>query len=383
MGMASYRIGPDALPHRIHEGAFGVFRDPTLLPVVFPGLVEELERRLLPMQQDERIIEVDFCSNASAIYHLEPIDYLVVRHWDQNGRLEKSTLILGRFSQGSFAQRATHVPILRQKQAQIMEQSRAMPMSNAFRQIRALFNRLPRRELFYAPVEELQPFLNRIIQITGDDEIAVHHRIGAGYVALYLAFSKQRYSYELEENLRRTLSRRFGPITFATSQDTESAQVVFFYFDLHRMDRALDEDEILKITERLLTTWPEAVSRRLTEALGSSASAGDVPPATDYGVRSLGSRALTFHFSGSTARVTRIQWAGFLFWPATKQRGCHPERSLWGSHQKLPICSPRGSWVALLRASIRTCAFRRALAIGRMITPWSPWLVAVKTSPET
>ena len=239
MGIASYRIGPDALPHRIPEGAFGVFRDPTLLPVVFPGLDEELERRLLPMQQDERIIEVDFCSHASAIYHVEPIDYLVVRHWDQNGRLEKSTLILGRFSQGSFAQRATHVPILRQKQAQIMKQSGAMPMSNAFRQIRALFNRLPRRELFYAPVEELQPFLNRIVQITGDDEIAIHHRIGAGYVALYLAFSKQRYSYELEENLRRTLSQRFGPITYAMSQDTESAQVVFFYFDLHRMGTQL------------------------------------------------------------------------------------------------------------------------------------------------
>ena len=149
-----------------------------------------------------------------------------------------------------------------------MKQSGAMPMSNAFRQMRALFNRLPRRELFYAPVEELQPFLNRIVQITGDDEIAIHHRIGAGYVALYLAFSKQRYSYELEENLRRTLSQRFGPITYAMSQDTESAQVVFFYFDLHRMDRRLDEDEILKITERLLTTWPEAVSRRLTEAFG-------------------------------------------------------------------------------------------------------------------
>lgn len=44
--------------------------------------------------------------------------------------------------------------------------------------------------------------------------------------------------------------------------------MVFFYFDLNRMDRALNEDEILQITEQLLTTWPEAVSRHLTAAFG-------------------------------------------------------------------------------------------------------------------
>jgi NAD-specific glutamate dehydrogenase len=79
MGAVSYRIGADGQPDRIPETATGVFTDPTLLPVVFPGLVEEVEGHLAPAADDARIIDVDYCNNASAIYHLEPIDDIVVR----------------------------------------------------------------------------------------------------------------------------------------------------------------------------------------------------------------------------------------------------------------------------------------------------------------
>ena len=207
LGTVKYRIGPDGLADRIQESATGVFTDPTLLPVVFPGLMEEVEAHLKPEAQDHRIVDIDYCNNATAIHHLEPIDDIVIREWGQDGELLEATLLVGRLAKGAFTQKAADIPLLKEKQDVILAQSGAQPNSYAYREIRALFNRFPTRELFYANVQSLKEILDLIVYMTGDDEIAVHCRKGAGYVALDVAFSRLRYSYTVEARLRHGAGR--------------------------------------------------------------------------------------------------------------------------------------------------------------------------------
>jgi glutamate dehydrogenase len=268
MGVVGYRVSSDGALDMIPESALGVFRDPALLPIVFPGLMEEVESHLVPAADDRRIIDIDYCRDASAIYHLEPIDDIELRQWGPDGGLERATLLLGRFSQGSFVQRAADVPLLNEKQRWLLENSSSAPMSHSFRQIRALFNRFPRRELFYASATELQPFLEQIAQMTGDDEIAIHHRLGPGYAALYVGFSLVRYSYQVENALRRAFSERFGPVEFIASEDAGTVQILVIYFDLDRLEHPLDEEEAKRIVGELVTTWEDTVAGALTEHFG-------------------------------------------------------------------------------------------------------------------
>jgi NAD-specific glutamate dehydrogenase len=107
MGTVRYRSRPDGRLDRTPESATGVFTDPGLLPVVFPGLVEEVEAHLQPAPGDQRIVDIDYCNNASAIYHLEPIDDIVVREWAPDGSLAGATLLLGRLAMGAFTQKAS------------------------------------------------------------------------------------------------------------------------------------------------------------------------------------------------------------------------------------------------------------------------------------
>ena len=88
MGTVSYAVAPDGTASRVDETANGAFTDPTLLPVVFPGVVEHVEAHLHPQPGDDRILDLDFCASASAIYHLEPIEDLTVREWGEDGKLE-------------------------------------------------------------------------------------------------------------------------------------------------------------------------------------------------------------------------------------------------------------------------------------------------------
>ena len=98
LGVERYTFGPDGQPHADSTTALGVFKDPTLLPVVFPGLMEVQRTHLRPTAKDERVIDVDYCPNAQAIHHLEPIDDVVIREWGADGALQASTLLLGRLA---------------------------------------------------------------------------------------------------------------------------------------------------------------------------------------------------------------------------------------------------------------------------------------------
>jgi glutamate dehydrogenase len=268
MGAVRYRPGPDGRLDRVAESATGVFTDPALLPVVFPGLLEEVETHLHPAPEDHRIVDIDYCNNASAIYHVEPIDDLVVREWAPDGRLAGATLLLGRFAMGAFTQKASGIPLLREKHDWLLAESGALPNSYAYREIRALFNRFPKRELLYADVESLKAIIERVVGLAGDDEIAVHSRPGPGYVTLYVAFSRLRYSARIEAELDQALAEAFGPISFSTAADCGAVTLVIAYFDASRLEHPVDVETVRRITRSLVTTWEDRVAAALEGAFG-------------------------------------------------------------------------------------------------------------------
>ena len=268
LGTARYRLGADGLPDRIQESALGVFTDTTLLPVVFPGVTEEIETRVRLAPEDDRIVDIDYCNNATAIYHLEPIDDIVIREWNADGSLDQATVLVGRFARGTFAEKASDIPPLKEKQDWLLSRSGALPSSHAYREIRAVFNRFPKRELFYADLPSLKEVLDRIVYMTGDDEIAVHSRSGRGYVALSIAFSRLRYSYKIEENLRRALGEEFGPISFNTSADCGAVTLLVYYFDASRLEHPVEVEAARRLTGSMITTWEDRVSGALESAFG-------------------------------------------------------------------------------------------------------------------
>jgi len=166
LGIERYTFGPDGEPHADQTTQLGVFKDPALLPVVFPGLMEVQHTHLRPQAGDERVIDVDYCPNAQAIHHLEPIDDVVIREWGADGTLQSATLLLGRLAKGALTAKPQDVPLMREKLAWLLERTGAPSNSHASRETRALFNHMPRRELLYTAVTRAKDF----VRIAGTEE---------------------------------------------------------------------------------------------------------------------------------------------------------------------------------------------------------------------
>ncbi len=270
MGTVSYAVAADGTASRVEETANGAFTDPTLLPVVFPGVVEHVEAHLHPAPGDDRLLDLDFCASASAIYHLEPIEDLTVREWGEDGKLKGLTLLLGRFARGAFAQRADRIPILKEKEDRLLAACGAIPSSHVWRETRATFNHFPKTDLFYADASDLERIIERIVHVASDDEIVIEGRKGAGYEALYVAFSRLRYAYQIEAALRRTFADAFGPVAFGSSVDCGPVTLLIFYFDQNHLEHPVDLEEARRLTEPLVTDWEDRVAAVLARDFGES-----------------------------------------------------------------------------------------------------------------
>jgi glutamate dehydrogenase len=271
MGTAPYLFDAEGLPRRIHEGVTGVFRDEALLPVVFPGLIEEIESHILAAREDRGLVGLDYCENDSAIYHLEPIDYIIVREWKPDGSFKGLTLFLGRFARSAFSQSADNIPILREKIEWIQAESGQLHNSHAYRDIRSTFNRIPLRELFYAPAASLKVLIEEIVFMTGDDDLVVHCRKGERYEVVIVAFSRSRYSYEAEAGLTQDFSDTFGPVSFHTAAECGTLNILLFYFDAGRLEHAIEAETVRRITLPRVTSWERRVLSELEASFGERA----------------------------------------------------------------------------------------------------------------
>ncbi|HEY7055373.1 MAG TPA: hypothetical protein VH458_02550, partial [Vicinamibacterales bacterium] len=269
LGLLRYQFGRDSQPHPDQTSALGLFKDPALLPVVFPGLMEAEATQLRPAAGDDRIIDIDYCPSAQAIHHLEPIDDIVIREWLPDGSIASATLLVGRLAKGALAAKPQDVPLIKEKLAAVLAQSGEASNSHGYRETRALFNHFPRRELLYADVPSLKATIDRMVYMSGDNEIVVTTRQGTGYVAVSIGFSDLHYSHKAEEDLRRALAEAFGPISFNTWADLGVIALLLFYFDEANLEHPIDVEEVRQITERVISTWEDRVGATIEQAFGA------------------------------------------------------------------------------------------------------------------
>ena len=268
LGAMHHAPGPDGELHAAQDGALGVFKDSALLPVVFPGLQERLAAHLAPRPGDDRVLDFDYPAGVSAIHHLEPVDDIVLREWRPDGTLGGATLVLGRVAKSAFAARAEDVPTLREKLAWMHDHSGALPNSHAHREMRAIFNYFPKRELFYADAASLQRTIEQMVHMSSDEEIVVTLRHGRAYEAVHIAFSDLRYSRRVEEELKGTLAAAFGPVTFSAWGDCGTTGVLVYYFDQSTLEHPVDADRVRDLARAAITTWEDRTAQTLEEAFG-------------------------------------------------------------------------------------------------------------------
>ncbi len=188
---------------RISLGAkspLGLSRDPTRTKYDVPksgdGILDVLRRRLAGRS---RVI-VDKTNAESPIHRPGKLDHIVMKNFDEEGKLFGCGVFLGLFTKKALDQPGSEIPILRWKLKKVLRQACVSSGSHFGKELSRGFSGLPTEFLFMARTNTVYKAIRTIVSAQSRGQVGLFAGVDEIGRALYvtLALPKQRHS----ENLR-------------------------------------------------------------------------------------------------------------------------------------------------------------------------------------
>jgi glutamate dehydrogenase len=271
LGYQRYIAAPAASAHAFvpEEGsALGILREnPEKQGRVF-DTIESFDQELL---QHGPLLIVSKSHLQSNIHRLEPMDDILIRRSGAHGRTTAVERFLGLFSSKAAAEEAEHVPILRDKLRQLLEEERLLPGSHDYKELVAAFNSLPKEELFRASVRELRQELDAIIGSFGETDVRVTILPDPArrMVVVMVLLPRERFSTDVRVQIQQLLAHRLEaqPVYYHLELREGYSAHLHFCFAAGRVNRAIFpalQAEIAALTR----TWNDRLREQLLEKFG-------------------------------------------------------------------------------------------------------------------
>jgi len=144
----------------------------------------------------------------SHVHRRRPMDSVSIRRTDGLGRVVAFDNFVGLFTSKAYAEEAQHIPVLRAKLRDVLEDEGAVPGSHDYKEIVSAFNSFPKDELFRAPVAELRAQLRLILDVKSEATVRlfVAPDLRHGNVIALVVMPREGGSAELSRRIQDTLA---------------------------------------------------------------------------------------------------------------------------------------------------------------------------------
>ena len=231
-----------------------------------PGLfsLEHLRERL---SREERVFRYTKGRETAQIYKRGKLDVVAVRSFSEEGEPQGWNLFVGVFSKRAVREDPADIPILRVKLQRIVQSMRVVVGSYDHKRVVMLYNLLPIEELLLAREEEVEGLISAILHMGREGGVRVFQYLREEHLALMVAFSQERYSARLEEEIEDLLKEQF-PGSFVETRFLiyEDSLALLWFFVSGEKLKELDEKAFEEEINRISQSWED----RFKYALGGS-----------------------------------------------------------------------------------------------------------------
>lgn len=323
----------------------GLLRDTASSSFATPQhLTDPLRHRL----NEPPVLMLTKTNAESPVHRLAHMDYIGIKEVDNAGVVAAERRFIGLFTKRVYNAEAASIPLLRRKLAVICEIEGAAEGSAAAAEIRALFNTIPKGELFGLTAADIGAELAEIRAARGSSELRVSSRpdaIGRGVFVLVL-MPRDRFTTDvrgrIEERLVRLLQASAILERDIVTSDSGQVRLHFYLAAAPENLRLLGGEDLLSEVADLMRSWDD----RLRQALADRFADGR-------------GRELAAKFTSALPRaykaVTEVEQA------VEDIRCLDALKKEHGAHVELGSKAGRGS------AQLRLYQIGEALALGNLI----------------
>ena len=140
------------------------------------------------------------------------MDDILIRRTDAEGRTVGFDRFMGMFTARAAIEEAQHIPILRDKLRQLLEEEHLLAGSHDYKELVAAFNSLPKEELLRASVDELRQELDAMVNSFGESDVKVAMLPDPRrkMVVVMVLLPRDHFSSEVRVRIQEALARRLN-----------------------------------------------------------------------------------------------------------------------------------------------------------------------------
>ncbi len=271
LGMREYRFSGPVGDEHVQvdpDSGLGLLRDADTSRFREPVAVASLPAHIRSGLPTTPLLMVTRTSRPSTVQRRVRMEYLALTRRDTSGRPDREYRILGLFTRSALAQPARTTPVLRRKLATILDREDVVPGSHDEGVLTAMFQALPKDELFQASTDTLQAMLVDLLRSEEHGEVRtlVRPDLRTSSVSVVVAVPRERYGTQLRHRIQAHLVERYGADRVDVELSLADRQDALVRFLLHLEDRRIPEVPITELRREiraLSRSWLDDVVHRL------------------------------------------------------------------------------------------------------------------------
>ena len=236
--------------------------------------LEKIPKKLRKRMTSGPVLMVTKTNAESTVHRPVRMDYIGVKVYDESGRPAGERRLLGLFTSRVHSLSVEFIPLLRRKLKQVLALDGAVEGSHDFKEVVAIFNSIPRDELFWSSSDQLHRDIRTIMGIERQKRVRLTVRpdpLGRG-LALMVILPRDRFNTRVRQRIQGFLAERLQAdhvdYSLAMGEFEAKARLHFFFtteltidsVDLPGLDQQIAEftrsweedvlDEMLKRHDR-------------------------------------------------------------------------------------------------------------------------------------
>ena len=228
LGLREYRFSPDSDdPDDITTGGgLGILRDPAVKVLRRGGEMVVMTPEIREFMHEPTLLIVIKANVSSRVHRRIRMDYVGIKLYSPDGRLEGELRLVGLFTSGAYTRSLRQIPYARHKMAQVLDRAGFDPDSHSGKALIHILEDYPRDELFQIDVDTLYDFVMEILILYERPRVRALARIDKfdRFVSVLVFIPREKYDTDVRMRIAGFLSDLFkGRFTAAYVSFPEGA----------------------------------------------------------------------------------------------------------------------------------------------------------------
>ncbi|MFC4586437.1 NAD-glutamate dehydrogenase [Sphaerisporangium corydalis] len=214
LGYREYRleVGPDGDGLRAIPGTgLGILRADKAGSASFAAMSPELRAKA----RERQLLVVTKANSRATVHRPAYLDYIGVKLFSPDGEVYGECRFLGLFSHVAYSESISHIPVLRRKLDEVLEQAGLTAESHDGKDLIEILETYPRAELFQVPAADLVPMALGVLRLRERKRVKLFLRRDdySRYISCLIYLPRDRYTTDVRIRMQDILIQALGGTT--------------------------------------------------------------------------------------------------------------------------------------------------------------------------